>query len=238
MSDDLRNIFKTLSHSSDKWDPYFDVYEQHFSRFRGESITLIEVGVHRGGSLEMWSKYLGPQAKIIGIDVEPAYLTHKYEQDNIQIIQGNQCDPNFWDSFLSEHDNIKIFIDDGLHLPVCQAVTFEKVFPKMPIGSVFLSEDCHTSYDKNIISQDVNNNLSFIEYSKNYADILNMFWMSEHPDHMKNMYEISKGLTGLYFYDSIVVFEKLGKKPMLRVFPDNPDNPDNQNKNEWHYTVN
>jgi hypothetical protein len=52
-----------------KWHQYFDVYHNHFNRFRGKNITFLEIGVSQGGSLQMWRKYFGPQAKIYGIDI-------------------------------------------------------------------------------------------------------------------------------------------------------------------------
>ena len=36
----------------------------HLSRFRGEPVTLLEIGVLGGGSLQMWRSYLGPQSRI------------------------------------------------------------------------------------------------------------------------------------------------------------------------------
>jgi len=35
MSKSIREIFYSLEKISDKWDPYFDVYEKHLSRFIG-----------------------------------------------------------------------------------------------------------------------------------------------------------------------------------------------------------
>ena len=33
-----------------KWDHYFDIYERHFSRYKGKDIVLLEVGVSNGGA--------------------------------------------------------------------------------------------------------------------------------------------------------------------------------------------
>ena len=32
---------------------------------------MLEIGVHKGGSLDMWRKLLEPQAIIFGIDIDP-----------------------------------------------------------------------------------------------------------------------------------------------------------------------
>ena len=44
----------------DKWMPYLDAYHRHFNRFRSQDkITMVEVGVQSGGSIEMWQAYFG-----------------------------------------------------------------------------------------------------------------------------------------------------------------------------------
>jgi hypothetical protein len=37
-----------------KWKHYFEIYERHFSRFRGAEVHVVEFGVAQGGSLQMW----------------------------------------------------------------------------------------------------------------------------------------------------------------------------------------
>ena len=55
---DLKKYFenntKNLIH---KWDHYFEIYDNHFSRFRRKNIVVLEIGVSHGGSLCMWKKY-------------------------------------------------------------------------------------------------------------------------------------------------------------------------------------
>ena len=38
----------------DKWVHYFPIYTRHFGPYRGRRIRILEVGVYRGGSLDMW----------------------------------------------------------------------------------------------------------------------------------------------------------------------------------------
>ena len=54
-----------------KWLHYFDIYDEHFSRFRGKDVTVLEIGVASGGSLEMWKAYFGNEAQIYGVDIRP-----------------------------------------------------------------------------------------------------------------------------------------------------------------------
>ena len=42
-------------------------YDKEFAKYRDQPIQLLEIGIHRGGSLALWHEYF-PCAKIIGID--------------------------------------------------------------------------------------------------------------------------------------------------------------------------
>ena len=75
---------------------YFDVYEKHFSRFRGTDVVVAEVGIYSGGSLKMWRHYFGPRAVIYGIDI--SNRTRVYERNPSygspdRIFVGDQSQP-------------------------------------------------------------------------------------------------------------------------------------------------
>jgi hypothetical protein len=53
-----------------KWKHYFPVYERHLTKFVNTDVVFIEIGVGEGGSLQMWKRYLGPFARIVGIDIK------------------------------------------------------------------------------------------------------------------------------------------------------------------------
>lgn len=57
-----------------KWHHYLEIYERHFEPLQQQKQPLrtLELGVSRGGSLEIWRKYFGPDARIVGIDIDPA----------------------------------------------------------------------------------------------------------------------------------------------------------------------
>ena len=67
----LRELFIKAKNFSSKHEKYFDVYEENFSKYKGKKITFVEVGIFNGGSLKIWKEYFGPDAKIIGIDINP-----------------------------------------------------------------------------------------------------------------------------------------------------------------------
>lgn len=216
----LRNFFNNAEHSSDKWEPYFEVYERHLRRFLiKNNVNIVEVGVQKGGSLDMWSRYLPADTTITGIDIDSECANLTYNTPRIKVIIGDQGDENFWNSFLAYHDKpIDIFIDDGGHFMDQQILTFEKVFPVMPVGSVYICEDTHTSYMP-YNGGGFRLKGSFIEYAKQYIDVIHSNWTNELDTEFERKKKIGKDLTSVHFYDSMIVFEKFGKKDMKRVSP-------------------
>lgn len=215
----LRKTFSEVTHSSDKWEPYFEVYERHLTRYRGKTISLVEVGVQKGGSLEMWGEFFGHACKITGIDVDEECKTLEYSNPNISVIIGDQGSSEFWDTYLTSKPKIDIFIDDGGHFMDQQILTFEKIFPILPVGSIYICEDCHTSYMP-YNGGGLHRKSSFIEYAKGYVDSLHKEWHSELDSEQDRKNKLSEGLSGIFFYDSMVVFEKFGKRKMIRVAPE------------------
>jgi hypothetical protein len=124
-----------------KWRHYFPVYERHLGQFRGKAARLLEIGVYSGGSLEMWSAYLGADACVVGVDIEPSCRT--YARPGIEIVIGDQSDPRFWDGFLANRPPFDIVIDDGGHQTDQQVATIEAVLPQMAPGGVYVCEDVH-----------------------------------------------------------------------------------------------
>jgi hypothetical protein len=218
---ELRRIFdNTLNHPSDKWESYFGVYERHLSDYRDREFNLVEVGVQKGGSLDMWATYFPKAKKITGIDIDVECAKLKYDDPRIDVVIGDQADTLFWDSFLVKNPKIDVFVDDGGHFMDQQIMTFEKVFPQMPVGGVYICEDCHTSY-MSYNGGGLGRTSSFIEYAKSYIDVIHWDWKENFTTQLERRYKIGKDLTGIHFYDSMVVFEKFGKKEMKRVAPNN-----------------
>jgi cephalosporin hydroxylase len=126
-----------------KWTHYFPAYEEHFSRFKNRSAVLVEIGVFKGGSLELWKKFLGPRVQVVGIDIEDKL---EYEQDQIAIRQGGQSDPVFLQSVIDEFGPPDIIIDDGTHETEQVTTAFEFLCPRISPTSVYFVEDIHTAY--------------------------------------------------------------------------------------------
>jgi hypothetical protein len=119
----------------DKWRHYFEIYDRHFERFRGKRVRVLEIGVDHGGSLQIWKRYFGLEAQIVGLDLDPRCA--EYAEDRIQVHIGNQADV----ALLKSLGKFDIVIDDGSHRLQDQLASFEALWPHT--RSVYLIEDCH-----------------------------------------------------------------------------------------------
>jgi len=204
-SDKFRELF--YSHQGKlihKWDHYLDIYEKHFSKYIGQEINLLEIGVSHGCSLQLWKKYFGDKVNVYAIDINPQ--CKKLEEEKIKIFIGSQSDERFLQQVIREVPALDIIIDDGGHTMNQQIVSFENLYLKVREGGSYLVEDTHTSYWHEFHGGLKKAN-TFIEYAKNLIDSL---YEGHVPDKRKIVLnEITKHINGISFYDSIVVFEKV-----------------------------
>jgi hypothetical protein len=127
-----------------KWHHYFEVYSKYMSSYCGKSPVILEIGVNKGGSLELWRKWLGPHARIYGIDVEPAAQT--LAPHDTKVFIGDQADPVFLDKVIFEVGQFDVIIDDGGHTANQQITSFETLYKHMTQNGVYIVEDTHTAF--------------------------------------------------------------------------------------------
>ncbi|MEM9296793.1 MAG: class I SAM-dependent methyltransferase [Bacteroidota bacterium] len=191
-----------------KWSNFFDVYEAHFSRFRGKKVCLLEIGVYQGGSLQMWKEYFGSDAEIHGLDINPASVM--LEEPQIKIHIGSQSNSDVLRKLEGEIGPIDILIDDGGHMMSQQKITFDVMWPLLADGGVYLCEDLHTSYWKDFGGGYRKSN-TFIEKAKTWVDEINA-WHSKEAKY--NVTDLTRSIASVHFYTSMVVLEKkLHKAP-------------------------
>lgn len=193
-------IFYTHQGSSSlKWTHYFPVYDRHFASWKNRTLTFLEIGVFRGGSGRIWSKFFGPMAKIVGLDIDPACKAHETKQYQIRI--GDQSDPNFLQSVIDEFGVPDIVLDDASHQQNHVYESFKFLYPKMHLNSIYMIEDLHTSYWPSHRGSLTDPN-TFMNRTKSYLDQLNHIHNGIPVD------PIVKDTFSISVYDSIVVFEK------------------------------
>ena len=184
-----------------KWNHYLPIYEKHFERFVNRPVTILEIGCLHGGSLQLWKRYFGPHATIIGVDIEPRCLSHVEDQINIRI--GSQNDREFLKSVVEEFGSIDIVIDDGSHMSEDQIISFNSLFDHVSENGIYAVEDLHTNYWEEM-GGGVRKAGSFIETTKHLIDELNAY----HTRGSLDITRFTNTAASIHFYDSMVIIEK------------------------------
>jgi len=140
-----------------KWHHYLPIYDRYFAARRGTPVRFLEIGVSKGGSLKMWREYLGPEAVIFGIDIEPACADLNGHHAQVRI--GSQADPDFLAGVVDEMGGIDVVLDDGSHQMDHVHETLRILFPRLVSGGTYMIEDLHTAYARSFgggFSRDMN----------------------------------------------------------------------------------
>jgi len=163
----LKNSWKNSPYPSIKISNYFDAYVESFAHLINKKCVFIETGILDGGSLFMWREWLGPEARIIGIDLNP--LAKKWEKHGFEIFIGDQGDPRFWKDTFQEIGPFDALLDDGGHQSFQQINTCIEAIKHASRPCVIAIEDTGTSFMKDFHQKKDD---TFLEYSKAATDVL------------------------------------------------------------------
>jgi hypothetical protein len=108
---------------------------------------LLELGVHRGGSLELWRDYF-PHAEVVGIDSDLS-LFQCSDPARIQVFPGSQTDTKFLRTIADQvaPDGFDLIIDDASHFAVKSEISFWCLFEDhLKPGAIYVIEDWGTGY--------------------------------------------------------------------------------------------
>ena len=186
-----------------KWQHYFPVYERHFSRFVYRPLVFWEIGCGQGGSLQMWKRYLGPYAQIVGIDIRAECC--EFAEDQVAIRIGDQRDEKFLSETLREFGAPDVVLDDGSHKMADVIGSFQYLYHRMDRNGVYMVEDMHTAYWPHF-GGGLGKKSSFIELCKGLIDQLN-------GEHFDAVTDFTRSTISMHFYDSAVVFERGPHQP-------------------------
>ena len=125
---------------------YLEVYDPILSHWTDKDVKLLEIGIHKGGSLNLWRDYF-PKGTIAGIDLE---LPEGFiPGERIQLFQGSQGDTQFLSQVAASlaPDGFDIIIDDASHIGELSKTTFWHLFDHhLKPGGLYAIEDWGTGY--------------------------------------------------------------------------------------------
>jgi hypothetical protein len=202
------NYFRDyLSRTGDKlvikMDHYLDIYPRILRGWGGRNINFLEIGVYKGGSLDLWKGFFGPEARLNFIDIDPACKALEIPGTHIEI--GDQSDAAFLSNLATRHGPFDLIVDDGGHKMNQQLISFQTLWPRLADGGIYVVEDTHTSYWPGF-GGGIRAPGSFIEFAKDLVDRMHSWYTDQ--DVIFPFDPLAKEIGAVNFYDSMVVIEK------------------------------
>jgi len=125
---------------------YLEQYDTVLEPWVDKEIKLLEIGVYKGGSLNLWHDYFS-KGTIIGIDIfTPDKIT---VTERIKFYKGSQADRAFLTDVSEKNapDGFDIIIDDASHIGELSRMTFWHLFENhLKPGGLYVMEDWGTGY--------------------------------------------------------------------------------------------
>ena len=199
---DLLSIFSENTGAVvQKWHHYIPLYDRYFGRFRSAPVRFLEIGVSKGGSLQMWRKYFGPKAILYGIDIDPECAKFDGQAGVVRI--GSQDDAGFLAEVVGEMGGVDIVLDDGSHRMDHIRRSLLALYPMLNPGGLYMIEDLHTAYSSTYGG-------AFASKENFFFDLLKIIDDMHRAYHGQRaqMPELGQVPSGIHVHDSIVVLEK------------------------------
>jgi hypothetical protein len=124
---------------------YLEIYEERFAPFRDAPINILELGVAKGKSMEMWRDCF-PKATIAGVDLLPQWES---TDDRVRVYRGRQDDTALLDRVAAEcaPGGFDIIVDDAAHIGQLAKASFWHLFDRhLKPGGTYALEDWGTGY--------------------------------------------------------------------------------------------
>ena len=156
---------------SDKWSSYLPVYEEAFAPLRDRKVSLLEIGIQNGGSLEIYSRYFLSFERLVGCDINPDCEKLHYQDPRIRVVVGDANTDEVEKQILDISDAFDIILDDGSHVSADIIRTFARYWKHVRPGGIFVAEDLHCSYWQDY-GGGLYDPLSSISFFKALADVI------------------------------------------------------------------
>ena len=168
----IRTLYKTHKGKvSDKWEIYLPVYDRCFKKYADKPVSVLEIGVQNGGSLEIWSKYFKNATAILGCDINTKCSELEFDDPRISMLVGDVNSSKVYDEIIKTSSAFDIIIDDGSHLSSDIVKTFSLYFEHIKNDGFFIFEDLHCSYWESF-EGGLYDPYSSISFFKRLADII------------------------------------------------------------------
>lgn len=136
----LTDIARSTKSDKESKHKYFSLfYENELSKYENEDVSILEIGIYYGDSLNIWEKFF-KRSKIVAVDIED-----KISSENKKLLKNKNIKVYFNDAYDEEFvktlGEFDILIDDGPHTKESQIKFLELYCSKIKKGGVLIIED-------------------------------------------------------------------------------------------------
>tara|TARA_Y100000389_G_C17342522_1_gene454107 strand:- start:226 stop:843 length:618 start_codon:yes stop_codon:yes gene_type:complete len=179
----LQKLFNKYGADKSSKHKYHTVYENYFKEIREKKINFLEIGIFKGNSIEALIEYF-PNATIYGIDI-----FKRLTPDDVPILKHERVKWIKADSRKSDiiekinkywpETTFDIILDDGMHTPEANKLTFRMLSDFLKDDGVYFIEDV---FPLDIMTIKEMNN----DWIKRNSDSLNHFEFQMFKDELKD----------------------------------------------------
>jgi hypothetical protein len=211
----------------DKWEHYFEIYDELLGNFYGKDVNYLEIGVQHGGSLEIANLLFGKSSKFFGVDIDPKCKLLEQSGVASRIFIGSQVDPKIIDEAASLVDSFDVVVDDGSHIQAHMVGSFIRLFPHVKEGGIYIIEDTHTNFSPEHQSSFFG--IGLYDYFKGLSERLNLDFID--PNGRKSRFKLPRErrepiaqldghffpIRSIQFFNSLIAIRKGGSLEPLRI---------------------
>ncbi len=207
-----RYLSRTDGRALYKMDHYLEIYDSLLPLWQGRELSFLEIGIYKGGSMQMWQEVFAPTARLTFLDIDPACKALELPGTHVAI--GDQSDPAFLAAIAAERGPFDLIVDDGGHKMHQQITSFRALWPHLNDRGLYIVEDTHTSYWPGFGGGHRAPG-SFIEFAKDLIDRMHS-WYTE-DDAAFPLDPLASQIGSIRFHDSLVIIEKQLKPPPVSI---------------------
>jgi cephalosporin hydroxylase len=141
----LKELFNKYGCDKAKKHHYHTVYQPEFEPLQNKPINILEVGVFKGESASAWIDFF-PNATVYGLDIFVRVSAEDIpilQHPRVKWLKGDSTHPSVSGAIQKAWPDVQfdIIIDDGLHRPEANALTFINLFPFIKSTGSYYVED-------------------------------------------------------------------------------------------------
>jgi len=185
-------------HTTDKWGTtidkhsYLETYGRIFERIKDRKNKILEIGIYKGDSLNLWAEYF-TQSLIYGIDQDYPQEGNLELHDAVSVIIGDAYTSKMVE-LLNEEGKFDVIIDDGSHYLYHQKFVIDYYCDLLTEDGILIIEDVNCNFNA--------------EFNSRYIDML-VEWFPE--DLKKYVYIDDRRAKNNNMADNLIICDKYEK---------------------------